>query len=94
MAKRIDENQPFVVEYLRRRGISVEPIHTLGKGRPDIMVGFKGRNLLFELKNPDQPPSKRQLTKDEKEFADHWKGQIDTVETVSEIIEILKRECP
>lgn len=50
---RVDSNQPRIVAALRQVGASVESLHRVGGGVPDILVGFRGENFLLEIKNPD-----------------------------------------
>lgn len=89
MPKRVDANQPTLTQKLRDAGCSVQPIHELGKGAPDLLVGYLGRNYLFEIKDPDQPFSRRQLTDDERGWHDRWKGQVNVVHSFEEIWVIL-----
>lgn len=74
-AARVDANQNQVIAALRRVGATVEPIHMLGKGRPDLLVGFRGQNYLLELKDGSKPPSARRLTPDEERWRADWRGQ-------------------
>lgn len=67
-SRRVDRNQGEIVIALRRAGAFVEPIHELGGGVPDLLVGFRGVWFLLEVKDWMQPPSKRELTPDEKEW--------------------------
>ena len=87
---RVDENHPKIVEQLRAMGCSVQSLADLGKGCPDILVGYRGKNYVFEIKNPDMPPSKRNLTEDEARWHSYWRGQVNTIETVAEAIEIMR----
>lgn len=82
MAKRIDSNQPEIVAALRSVGASVECLHDLGKGVPDLLVGFRGCNYLLEVKDGNKSPSRRQLTDDQKDWRLSWRGNVKTVETV------------
>lgn len=77
------------MDALRRIGASVFSLHKVGQGCPDLLVGYRGRNWLIEIKNPDQVKSKRRLTPDEKEFHDSWRGQVAIVETVDEALAVL-----
>lgn len=89
-ARRIDGNQNEIVESLRKiPGISVAITSMIGNGFVDIVVGYKGINYLFEIKDPSQPPSKRVLTPDELYFHKNWHGQICVVKTLDEIINII-----
>jgi len=44
--KRVDRNQPEIVEALREAGASVGHTHVVGKGFPDIVVGVQGLTLV------------------------------------------------
>lgn len=70
-AAKIDNNQREIVKALRDMGASVQHLHAVGKGCPDILVGYNGRNYLFEIKDGE----KKKLTKDQRDFFDNWKGQ-------------------
>ncbi len=72
-ASRVDANQPAVVKALRAIGASILYTHQL-KNCFDILVGYRGRTFLMEIKDPAQPPSARQLTPGEAEFRDTWRG--------------------
>lgn len=89
-AARIDANQPEVVKDLRAFGCSVQHLHTVGRGCPDILVGFRGKNWLFELKDPAKPPSRRRLTPDEEEWHRKWSGQVHVIHSAEEAMEIMK----
>lgn len=71
-AARADKNQSDLVSQLREIGAEVQHLHQLGGGVPDLLVGYKGRWSLAEVKNPTLPPSKRQLTPDEREWHEHF----------------------
>ena len=86
-AARADRNQPEVVTLLRRLGASVQHLHTIGKGCPDILVGAYGRNWLVEIKDDTLPKSGQALTEDEADWHRAWKGQICVVRNLDEAIE-------
>lgn len=86
---RVDENQKQIVKALRKVGYSVLHLHKLGKGAPDILVGAKGQNFLFEIKNDKKCKSQRVLTEDEETFHLEWCGQVSVVTTAQEIINII-----
>ena len=90
-AARKDENQLAIEQDLRKLGYSVADTSQLGDGFVDMVVGKHQRNWLFEIKNPKQPPSARKLTPAEKDFHDAWRGQIHTVETTDQILEIVNK---
>jgi hypothetical protein len=90
-AAKVDANQVEIVKALRLVGAKVVPTHTVGQGFPDLVVGFRGRNILLEVKDSSQPLSKRRLTADQKVFHDEWSGEIHVVESAEQAIEVLTR---
>jgi hypothetical protein len=84
-AKKVDTNQPELTEKLRKLGFSVFITSDLGKGYPDINVGWKGLNFLIEIK----PDDKARLTKREQNFFDTWQGQVDKCVNVDDVIEAI-----
>jgi len=89
-AAKADDNQPQIVKAFRQLGFSVAHTHMIGEGFPDIVVGRSGVNTLVEIKDGNKVKSKRQLTPDEKEFHEKWKGNIIIVESVEDVIEFSK----
>lgn len=83
-AARTDRNQTEIIAALRKAGATVQPLHAVGQGCPDILVGFRGRNWLFEIKDGFKPPSKRKLTTDQVEWHAGWKGRVCVVETIDQ----------
>lgn len=86
MPKRTDANQAEIVAALRQAGASVAPTHGLGRGFPDLAVGFRGQNFLLEVKDGMKKPSERKLTPDEERWHQGWRGQVVTVESVPEAL--------
>lgn len=85
--KRVDANQKGIIKRLRSFGASVQDIHEVGQGCPDIMVGFRGINFLFEVKTEGEDLNER-----EKEWNDEWKGTSYKIYNSDEAIIILIRE--
>lgn len=87
--KRVDANQPEIVARLREVGASVTPTHEIGRGFPDLAVGFRGVTYLFEVKDGSKPPSKRRLTPDEQEWHSLWRGQVAIIETIDDALRLI-----
>jgi len=87
---RTDGNQTLIVQQLRRCGFSVHITSMVHDGFPDIVVGWRGINYLFEIKDGNKPPSARKLTPDEKKWHDAWKGSVHVVKSFDECLEILR----
>jgi hypothetical protein len=71
MAKRVDANQRQIVRELRQvPGVSVQHLHTIGKGCPDILVALRGQTFgPYEIKVPGGT-----LTADEVTWWSTWTG--------------------
>lgn len=91
-AARIDANQAAIVEALRRAGASVQPIAAMGRGVPDLLIGYRGRNYLLEVKDGGKRPSARRLTKDESGWHEAWGGQVAIAETVEAALALIGRD--
>ena len=64
----MDANQEEVVKALRKIGAFVQPLHRVGQGCPDLLVGFRQRWFMLEVKDGSKPPSARKLTEDEEDW--------------------------
>ena len=85
-AARADANQAEIVAGLRKAGRTVQPLHTVGKGCPDLLVGRGGTNYLLEVKDGAKSPSRQRLTPDEAAWHDAWAGMVATVRSLSEAL--------
>lgn len=83
---RVDGNQKELVKQLRAIGCSVAVTSQLGKGFPDIVVGYRGVNYLCEIKDPAKPPSNRKLTEAEDKFSVEWRGQYCIIESLEDFL--------
>jgi hypothetical protein len=91
-AGRIDSNQPAVVAYLRGLGMSVCILSPMGKGIPDLLIGWRGLNVLLELKDGSKPPSAQALTGDERDWHAKWAGQLATVNCAEDAARVVIAE--
>ena len=80
-AARIDTNQPEIVEALRKAGASVQHLHMVGHGCPDILVCFRDLLFLMEIKS-----GRGKLTIDEQIWHAAWGGQVAIVRTIEEAL--------
>ena len=71
--KRVDDNQKTIVGALRKEGMTVQHLHAVGKGCPDLLVGWKGRNVLLEIKDGVKS---WKLTPDQIIWHHNWQGQV------------------
>jgi hypothetical protein len=79
-AARTDENQKTIVDYLRKNHMEVQHLHSVGKGCPDLLVGYKNVNVLLEIKRDKT----KKLTPDQVIWHHNWQGQVATVATSEE----------
>ncbi len=80
-AARTDDNQRAIVAALRAAGASVQLLHTVGRGCPDLLVGYGGVNLLVEVKDAGRPASARRLTPDQQRWHRSWAGQVEVIDS-------------
>ena len=85
--KRADTNQAAIVLELRKLGYSVQMLHTVGGGCPDIVVGHDGKNYLFEIKSRGG-----KLTQDEAIFFEVWHGQVNVIYSVEDALAIMAQK--
>ena len=86
-ASNVDVNHAEIVQKLRGAGCAVEPrLAQVGHGVPDLLVGFRGHNILLEVKRPEFECRKK-LTVDEQDWHDKWAGQVAIVTSFDEAME-------
>ena len=91
MRPRVDDNHAEIVAALREiDGVTVHSTAVVGDGFPDICVGYRNRTFIFEIKDPEKPPSERKLTPKQVIFHGGWRGQVHVIETVREIINVIQ----
>lgn len=84
MRKRVDNNDKEIVYQCRQIGAGVVDLSNNGNGVPDKLIGFRGKNYLFEFKNPEY---KWKLTTAQKQFHLTWPGQLKIVTCFDDILE-------
>ena len=82
-ASRVDQNHKRIVADLRKAGILVLDLSTLGKGAPDIACAHAGLIYFMEIKNPKR---KYSLTNEQLYFHLTWKGYIHVIESVDDAL--------
>lgn len=88
-AAKIDANQNEIVAALRKIGCTVQILSSVGKGCPDILVGYRGKNTLLEIKDGSKSPSAQKLTDDQVQWHNLWNGQVDVVNCIDDAIKIV-----
>lgn len=88
-AARVDANQPEVVKALKAAGMTVCDMSALGSGVPDLLVGWRGINVLIEVKDGAKKPSDQALTAPQKTWHETWAGQIHIARSPEEAVMIV-----
>jgi hypothetical protein len=83
---RVDANQKEIVRALRAVGATVQSLADVGRGCPDLLVGFRATNYLLEVKDGSKPPSARTLTTDEDKWFVKWYGTARVVYSVRDAL--------
>lgn len=89
---KVDRNHGEIVLALRQAGATVQSLADVGHGCPDLLVGFRGRNRLMEVKDGLLCPSRQRLSEDEQEWQARWEGECHVVHSVEEALEMLLKE--
>lgn len=90
-ASRVDDNQDTIVRALRAIGATVQSLATIGKGCPDLLVGYRRESFLLEVKDPTKPKADRQLSEDQVEWHRTWKGlPVHVVHSVDEAFKAIR----
>lgn len=87
-AAKIDANQPAVVKALRSAGCTVEHLHSVGKGCPDLLCAIADQVFLIEVKDGAKPPSAQKLTPDQVVWHAEWKAEVHIVNSIEGAIEV------
>lgn len=85
-AAKSDANQESIVKAFRQIGASVQVLSAVGKGCPDVLVGFRGVNALVEIKDGGKVPSAQKLTADQVKWHGSWAGQVCVANSIDEAI--------
>ena len=78
-----DANEPENIAALEAVGATVEQIPT-GRGVPDLLVGYKGKCYLLEVKMPNGKLNKKQV-----KWHGNWKGQCCVVRNAQEALDAI-----
>lgn len=73
-AAKVDANQDQVVIALKAAGATVQSLAAVGKGVPDLLVGWQGKTVLFEVKDGRRPLSEQRLTEQQLTWHGTWRG--------------------
>ena len=83
---RTDDNQQEIIDGLRKIGADVQDLSGVGKGCPDLLVSFRNTLYLIEIKNPE---THGKLNKLQREWHNHWYGDVYTCWTLDEALRVI-----
>lgn len=82
--RKTDANQSAITAVLREVGATVVDLSAVGKGVPDLLVGYRGATYLLEVKNVK---GKNKTTPDQDVFYAWWRGApVSIVRTADEAL--------
>ena len=83
-AAKIDRNHVEIVAALRGVGASVQDLAAVGKGCPDLLVGYRGQNYVIEVKAPKGASTPAQVA-----WHAEWRGDVRIVRSVDDALKII-----
>ena len=88
-AKRVDVNQREIVQALRTFGAVVHDLSGVGSGCPDLLVGYRGKTVLVEVKRD----SKAKFTPAQIAWNEAWRGGlVARIESIDDAIALLNAD--
>lgn len=84
-----DANQPIIVKALRAAGASVQHLHAVGAGCPDLLCAVDGTNFLIEVKDGSKDASAQKLKPTQVVWHAAWKAPVHVVNSVDAAIEVV-----
>ena len=86
--KKVDNNQLDIVKAFRSMGATVLNLSAVGKGCPNLLIGYKNISVLVEVKSKTGKFTEPQL-----KFMEQWQGgavnRIDSVDGAIRLIKLL-----
>lgn len=82
----MDGNHQAVVDALRKAGVWVLSLASVGKGCPDLLVAFRNTFCLLEVKDGSKFPSERLPSKALLEFISTCPGPVYVVSSPAEAV--------
>lgn len=79
---KIDANQPAIVKALRAAGCTVQHLHAVGAGCPDLLCAIQGKTFLIEVKDGAKPASEQKLKPTQLKWHAEWAGEVHIVNSV------------
>lgn len=91
-ASRIDANHGEIKKAFMQAGCSVQDLHKVGGGCPDLLVGVGSTNVLIEVKVPERRKERRGgLENNQVDFFNAWRGPKAVVYSVADVVELVNK---
>ena len=87
MPKRTDANQVEIMRALRGVGAAGLDLSQVGHGVPDLLVWYRGRYMLMEVKSPAG-----RLTEHERRWHEAWPDEVIIVRSVDDALRAIGQE--
>jgi len=88
MPRKVDSNQSEIVAVVREMGASVADLHEVGGGMPDLLVAWRGHNLLVECKAKHGILTPYQVA-----WQDAWRGPVHIIRSPCAMVDLLLAIC-
>jgi hypothetical protein len=87
---RKDKNHNSIISGLKYAGAAIIDLSSMGYGIPDILVSYHNVLYLMEIKNPDNAYGRRGMNKNQKQWAERWRGKKpEVVRSIDDALKII-----
>jgi hypothetical protein len=87
-AANVDTVQPEIAAGLTRAGVKIVYLHQLGNSVPDLLCGWRGKNILLECKTGTD-----KLSDGQSDWHASWPGQVAVVRSFKEAMDAVIGAC-
>lgn len=77
------------MDTLRKAGAEVTSLHQVGGGVPDLLVSYRNKWYLIEVKDGSKPPSARMLTDDQRKWMVKQHASVWVVNSPAEALDAI-----
>lgn len=88
-AAKVDANQEAIVTMFRALLVSVQHLHAVGGGVPDLLCATPHWMFLVEVKDGSKPPSAQKLTPDQEKWHASWPLPVHIVRSTQDVIDLV-----
>tara|TARA_R110000782_G_scaffold126070_1_gene217675 strand:+ start:291 stop:584 length:294 start_codon:yes stop_codon:yes gene_type:complete len=88
---RVDANQKAIVAALRACGVTVQHLHQVGAGCPDLLCAVSGHVFLVEVKDGAKSKSEQKLTPDQVIWHAAWQAEVHVINSIDDALLVANR---